>query len=418
MSSAASLESPALSIRAAGSGAAEREGQGGAHRSGLRRRNQLAGPACPDLPVDARRPSPSDGPAVEKASRRWPIPLPLRPGAARPRRCPQKCAALRARVEWLLPAPSPAGSCGIGTRSTAQAGPLGQSRWRRSGSSTRCSRCSSSSLARFAVHAGRAWGVPACLVLALAPAVRQLRSDAQVLVVPAFFTAFRVPAVAAARAGCFRARGSTIVRAASRALAWPRLPGGRSSGDAFLAARASGEVRWQLFAHHRLFEALLYLPLDARPLLAEREALLGTHAPWPAGRVRRRSSTDRGAPRQAPPHVVFLMLDSCAPTRSSGLGGPPDAMPAMNRLVEQSVPSPTCTPTPAGRRLAAPRSSPGSCRRSTARRASTSASRRSWQTLPEAAAGGLPDRGLRRQLGPGGAGDRLRQGFAPGDFTS
>ncbi len=188
--------------------------------------------------------------------------------------------------------------------------------------------------ARFAVRAGPVWGVPTCLALALAPA-GQLRIDAQVLQHPLVLALF----VLSVAAGAFWFLRWSAPRA--RALA-PRFL--FQAYAAFLAltvttffgARASDELRWHLFTHHRLFGTPLY-HLDARPLLAEREALWGRRA-----RLAQPSEYTEGAggapvvPKK-PPHIVFLMLDTLRADALAGLGGTNNVMPAMNALVERSV---------------------------------------------------------------------------------
>jgi arylsulfatase A-like enzyme len=186
--------------------------------------------------------------------------------------------------------------------------------------------------ARFAVHAGRGSGVLGAVLLALAPAA-QLRMDAERLQRPWVFALFVVALAAGTYA--WLARGVEGPRRASpRKLAAAYGLLAAVLGATALAARASEEVRWHLFRHHRLFGTPLY-HLSARSLPAEREAL------W--NRAGRLAQPDEHAPPPAPvlferpPHVVFLLLDTLRADALAAHGGASDVMPAVNRLAERSV---------------------------------------------------------------------------------
>jgi arylsulfatase A-like enzyme len=188
--------------------------------------------------------------------------------------------------------------------------------------------------ARFAVRAGLAWGAPACLALALLPAA-QLRMDAQALESPFLLGAF-VLAVAAG-AHWLLARTAPAGRAVvPRQLAQACGALLALAGATLVGVRASDELRWHLFTHHRLFGTVLY-PLGGRSLPAEREALWGQQA-----RLAQPSDYAEqagGAPvvLKRPPHIVFLMLDTLRADALAALGGASDVMPEMNKLVEHSV---------------------------------------------------------------------------------
>ncbi len=187
--------------------------------------------------------------------------------------------------------------------------------------------------ARFAVRAGPAWGALACLGLALVPAV-QLRMDAELLQRSWIFAlfvglvaglAYAPLALAAPRPR--RAAPGLLAQALGFLLA---LVGATAFG-----ARASHELRWHLFTHHRLFGVPLYA-LAARPLLAERDAL------WSQQRLAQPIEHAEDAPAppvlfHKPPHIVFLLLDTLRADALSALGGASNVMPAMNALAERSV---------------------------------------------------------------------------------
>jgi arylsulfatase A-like enzyme len=188
--------------------------------------------------------------------------------------------------------------------------------------------------ARFAVRGGPLWGGAACVALALVPAA-QLRMDAQLLQHPLVLAAFVL--LLGAGAYGLLARTAPVERAlVPRLLVQASLALVALLGAMLFGARASDELRWHLFMHHRLFGTVLY-HLDARPLLAEREALWGEHARL--AQPVEYAEWNGGAPVEPrkPPHVVFLMLDTLRADALSALGGASDVMPAMNALAERSV---------------------------------------------------------------------------------
>ena len=187
--------------------------------------------------------------------------------------------------------------------------------------------------ARFAARAGRVWGALACLTLALVCAAQQ-RMDAERLQHPVVLGGF-VLAVAALAYALLRRAAPREPRASPRLLAQAAALRCARGGATALAARASEELRWHLFKHHRVFGTVLYA-LDARPLLAEREAL------WSRRRLTQPiEQVERVAPApvvfRRPPHVVFLLLDTLRADALSAYGGAPNVMPAMNALAERSV---------------------------------------------------------------------------------
>jgi len=187
---------------------------------------------------------------------------------------------------------------------------------------------------RFAARAGLAWGALAALAAALAPAA-QLRVDAELLQRKLVLVVF-VLSVAALWLGLVRWLRPRDGRAAPRELLQAYLLLGLVAGGTALAARSSDEVRWHFFKHHRLFGTPLYW-LDARPLLAERDALWNRQ-----GRLTAPIDQVGRAP-EAPilfgraPHVVFLLLDTLRADGLAALGGGANVMPRLNDRVERSV---------------------------------------------------------------------------------
>ena len=188
--------------------------------------------------------------------------------------------------------------------------------------------------ARFAVRAGRPWGLAAALALALVPAA-QLRLDAQRLQHPLVLALF-VLVVAGASYALLARQAPRPARASARHLAEAYGALALLAGATTLGLSASDELRWHLFRHHRLFATPLYA-LSGRSLPAEREALWNTQ-----GRLAQPDEhlEQAGSPPVAfarPPHVVFLLLDTL---RADGLavhGGASDVMPNLNALAERSV---------------------------------------------------------------------------------
>lgn len=189
-------------------------------------------------------------------------------------------------------------------------------------------------LVRFAARAGLAWGALAALAAALAPAA-QLRVDAELLQRRVVLLGF-VLAVAALWLLVARRCSARDGRAEPRALLGAYLTLGLVAAGTFLAARTSDELRWHLFKHHRLFGTPLYW-FDARPLLAERDALWNRQ-----GRLTAPLDQVGRAPAapvlfEKPPHIVFLLLDTLRADGLSALGGGPSVMPRLNARVERSV---------------------------------------------------------------------------------
>jgi arylsulfatase A-like enzyme len=188
--------------------------------------------------------------------------------------------------------------------------------------------------ARFALRAGTVWGVCACLCLALFPAA-QLRMDAERLQHPPVFALFVLGAAGLAFALLrFSAPRTRAVAPRLLGLAYAALIA--LVGATTLAARASDELRWHLFMHHRLFGSALYA-LDARPLLSERDALWERNGPLAHPAEHLVPERDDLALFQKPPHVVFLMVDTLRADALAALGGASDVMPTLNALVERSV---------------------------------------------------------------------------------
>jgi arylsulfatase A-like enzyme len=188
--------------------------------------------------------------------------------------------------------------------------------------------------ARFAVRAGRGLGAAAVLALACVPAA-QLRLDAERLQHPLVFALF-VLAVAGASYALLARAASMPRRASARHLGQAYCALALLIGATALGMRASDELRWHLFRHHRLFGTPLY-HLQARSLPAEREALWNTQ-----GRLAQPDEHlgQAGAAPvlfERPPHIVFLLLDTLRADALAVHGGASDVMPNVNALVEHSV---------------------------------------------------------------------------------
>ena len=189
--------------------------------------------------------------------------------------------------------------------------------------------------ARFAVRAGTVPGVAACLGLALAPAA-QLRMDAELLQRWPMFALF-VVALAGLAFGLLRLCAPRARQAAPRLLYQAYGALFALLASTLVGAHASAELRWHLFAHHRLFGTPLYW-FDAPPLLSARDGL------WTRqGRLAQPAEEEavrfQGAPVlfARPPHIVFLMLDTLRADALAPYGGAANVMPAMNELAQHSV---------------------------------------------------------------------------------
>ena len=187
--------------------------------------------------------------------------------------------------------------------------------------------------ARFAVRAGPGWGACACLGLALVPAA-QLRMEAELLQSKVVLALF-VLAVAALAYAMLHSAAPRERLASPRLLSLAYLLLGALVGASALGARASQELRWHLFTHHRLFGLPLYY-LDARPLLVERDHL------WSRRRLARPvEHVERASPVpvtfEKPPHIVFLLLDTLRADALGAWGGAANVMPGVNALAQRSV---------------------------------------------------------------------------------
>ena len=313
---------PAVASKAAASQIAP--AQGAAHAPAARI-------AAPQAATQAATQAPAQAPP-QPASQAAPQVAPQAPPQAAPKAPRPPARRLPAGVAWVLPVCLWTGMLATGLRSTPS-----QHSQLAVGAMTLLYGLLALVCffgARFAVRAGPLWGATACVALALGPAA-QLRMDAELFQHPLVLGSF----VLLVGAGAFwlLARTAPVERAVvplflvQASLALLAL-----TCATFACARASAELRWHLFTHHRLFGTALY-HLDSRPLPAEREALWARQA-----RLAQPSEYGQrtgGAPvvPRKPPHVVFLMLDTLRADALAALGGASDVMPAMNELVECSV---------------------------------------------------------------------------------
>jgi arylsulfatase A-like enzyme len=260
------------------------------------------------------------------------MPRSATPRSATPRSAVAPPAPFRARAAWLLPLLLVPGFLAVGVRATPfEHSPLALLVM---GVLYGLLALFLFLGARFARHAGRAWGGLACLALGLVPAA-QLRMDAEELqslpVLAGFVFVVAALAYGLVSLGAPRAPAASVRRLGEAAGALSLL-----AAATFGAAHASDELRWHLFKHHRLFGPPLYA-LAARPLLVERDSLWDSR-----GRLAHPGEYVHETPPapvvfEKPPHVVFLMLDTLRADALASLGGGANVMPAMNSLAENSV---------------------------------------------------------------------------------
>jgi len=187
---------------------------------------------------------------------------------------------------------------------------------------------------RFATRAGLLWGALAACVAALAPAA-QLRVDAELLQRKAVLLGF-VALVAGLWFAVARRLAPRDGRAEPRTLLGAYLAFALVGAVTALAARTSDELRWHLFKHHRLFGTPLYW-FDARPLLAERDALWNRQGRLTAPLDQAGRAPEAPVLFEKPPHLIFLLLDTLRADGLSALGGAANVMPRLNARVERSV---------------------------------------------------------------------------------
>ena len=236
------------------------------------------------------------------------------------------------RLEWLWPLALTAGFVTVGVRATPfEHSPLALAVL---GLLYLGLACGLHLLVRFAARAGLAWGALAACAAALAPAA-QLRIDAELLQRKVVLAGF-VLVVALLWLFLARRLRPRDGRAEPRELCGAYLVLALVAGGTALAARTSDELRWHLFKHHRLFGTPLYW-LDARPLLAERDALWNNQGRLvaPLDQVGRAPAAPVLFER--PPHIVFLLLDTLRADGLAALGGGANVMPRLNQRVERSV---------------------------------------------------------------------------------